>query len=93
MSEVPYFEFNDSDDPESNSHPSHKEKMSFKISVEPQMYLVAMIEKDHVKMLPPDTLRAVGQLMKAAYEQGKRVGAFQREGTGDEQSKLHSQSG
>lgn len=84
MGEIPYFEFNDPDDPESNAHPSAKEKMSFKLGVEPQMYLVAMIDKDHVKLLPPDALPAVKQLMQASYLQGKRVGKLQNGGNDSE---------
>ena len=74
MGEVPYFEFHDPDDSESDAHSSAKDKKSFKLGIEPQMFLVGMIEKDHVKMLPPDALPAVKQLMQASYLQGKRVG-------------------
>lgn len=76
MSEIPYFEFSDPDDPESGAYPHAAKKTSFKITIEPQLYLLVMIEKDHAKLLPPDALTAVRQLMEASYEQGKRVGAM-----------------
>ena len=70
--EVTYLEFEDPDDPESNAHESSKGKKSFRIQIQPEMYLLAMIEEP--KALPSDVPPAVRQLMYAAYDQGKRVG-------------------
>lgn len=67
-----YLEFEDPDDPESSAHESSKEKTSFRIGVQTEMYLLVMIEEP--KALGPDVLPAVRQLMDASYLQGKRVG-------------------
>ena len=66
-----YLEFNDSEDPESNAY-KKEERTSFKITVEPQMYLLAMI--DEPKAVHSDVLPAVKKLMQVAYYQGKEVG-------------------
>ena len=67
-----YLEFEDPDDPESNAYESSKEKTSIKLTVQPEMFLVAIIEKSGG--LAPDVLPAVRQLMDASYLQGKQVG-------------------
>ncbi|KKL94518.1 hypothetical protein LCGC14_1863910 [marine sediment metagenome] len=66
-----YLEFEDPDDPESDAHESSKRKTSFKIGVQPEMYLLAMIKDPNA--LESDVLPAVRQLMYASYLQGKRV--------------------
>ena len=69
-----YLEFEDPDDTESNAHKKAdgKKKTSFRIVVQPEVFLVAMIAEDAA--LTSDVLPAVRQLMNAAYLQGKRVG-------------------
>ncbi len=67
-----YLEFEDPEDPESNAHESGKEKTSFRLTVPPEMYLLAMIEKP--TELTPEVLPAMRQLMDASYLQGIRVG-------------------
>ena len=73
VTQLTFLEFDDADDPESNAHKSD-EKTSFKLSVKPEMFLLALIKEP--KMLAPDVLPAVHDLMYAAYLQGKRVGAL-----------------
>ncbi len=72
MTEITYLEFDDPEDHKSNAY-KPEGKTSFHLGIQPEMYLVAMIEEP--KMLAPDVLPAVRQLMYASYEQGKRVGA------------------
>lgn len=67
-----YLEFEDPDDSESNAHESSKAKMSFRLGLQPETYLVALIKEP--KSLDADVLPAVRQLMYASYLQGKRVG-------------------
>ena len=66
-----YLEFEDPEDSESNTY-EKEERISFKLTIQPEMYLVAMIENS--KALAPDVLPAVRQLMYTSYLQGKRVG-------------------
>lgn len=66
-----YLEFEDPDDHESNAY-KPEGRTSFKITVQPEMYLLAMI--DDPKAISPDVLPAVRQLMYASYWQGKEVG-------------------
>jgi hypothetical protein len=70
--EVTYLEFDDEDDPKSRAYKTEEERTSIRITVLPQMYLLAMVEDP--KVLAGDVLEAVETLMYAAYEQGKRVG-------------------
>jgi len=67
-----YLEFEDPDDPESIKYEASEKKPSFKISVQPEICLVALIRD--AKGLASDVLPAVRQLMYASYLQGKRVG-------------------
>lgn len=67
-----YLEFEDPEDPESGSHESVGGKTSFKIGVQAEMYLLALVKEP--KALDGDVLPAVRQLMDASYLQGKRVG-------------------
>ncbi len=67
-----YLEFEDPDDHESHAHESAEQKTSFRITVQPEMYLAAMVENP--KELSPDVFPVVRQLMYASYLQGKRVG-------------------
>jgi len=67
-----YLEFEDPDDSESISYEAGEKKTSIRITMRPELYLVAMIEDP--KALGSDVLPAVRQLMYAAYLQGKRVG-------------------
>lgn len=72
--QVTYLEFEDPDDPESNAC-KDEERTSFKLSVQPEMYLVALIEDP--KHLHPDVLPAVRRMLYQAYRQGKKVGQEQ----------------
>ncbi len=67
-----YLEFEDPDDPESIKHEASEKKTSIRITVQPEIYLLALV-KD-AKALAPDVLPAVRELMYASYLQGKRIG-------------------
>jgi hypothetical protein len=76
MTKITYLEFNDPDDPESNAY-EKIEKTSFKLTVEPEMYLLALIENPN--KLEPDVLPAVRRLMYQAYRQGKQLNKGENE--------------
>jgi len=69
--EVTYLEFEDEEDSRSMVY-KDEERTSFRIMVQPEMYLLALI--DDPKAIQGDVLPAVRQLMDAAYEQGKQLG-------------------
>ena len=69
--EVTYLEFEDEEDSRSMVY-KDEERTSFRIMVQPEMYLLALI--DDPKTIQGDVLPAVRQLMDAAYEQGKQLG-------------------
>jgi hypothetical protein len=62
--------------PESNAY-EKIEKTSFKLTVEPEMYLLALIENPN--KLEPDVLPAVRRLMYQAYRQGKQLNKGENE--------------
>lgn len=69
-----YLEFEDPDDPESNAY-KKEDRTSFRMTVQPEMYLIALIEDP--KHLHPDVLPAVRRMLYQAYRQGKEVGQKQ----------------
>ena len=71
MTDNTYLEFEDADDHNSNAYKPDG-RTSFRFTVQPEMYLMAMI--DDPKTLNADVLPAVRQLMEVAYWQGKEVG-------------------
>jgi len=73
MVEISYLEFDDQEDRNSDAYPENQKKGSFRLRVEPQMYLLAMVTVPDA--LEVEILEAVRTLLRMAYEQGKAVGS------------------